>query len=152
VSTLSPTAVWRISPALVPALDEHLGPPLDRYVNGTQTWLTADGPAGATLEWRLHPVASYGHPVGVAHDELWEEVVDGRYDPVVLWDGLECFPAYGDEVEPALLAGAARDALGLAPDAVGLVDHDRIGRAWERSRGSLSLVNLLLDELQGSAA
>jgi hypothetical protein len=152
VSELSPTAVWRISPDLVGALDERLGAPLDRYVNGTQTWLTPDGPGGATLEWRLHPVASFGQPVGVSHDDLWEEVVDEGYDAAVLWDGLECFPAYGDEVEPAVLAGSARAALGVAPDAVGLVDHDRIGRAWEQSRGSLSLVGLLLDELQGSTA
>lgn len=152
MSQLSPSAVWRISPALVEALDDKLGPPLDRYVNGTQTWLTPDGPGDATLEWRLHPVASYGHPVGVAHDDLWEEVVDGRYDPAVLWDGLECFPAYGDEVEPAVLAGAARAAIDIAPDAVGLVDHDRIGRAWEKARGELSLVGLLLTELEGSPA
>ena len=49
-----------------------------------------------------------------------------------LWDGLECFAAYGDDLEPAPLAQAATDALGRAPDAAGLVDHDAIGTAWEQ--------------------
>jgi hypothetical protein len=38
--------------------------------------------------------------------------------------------------------------LGLAPDASGLVDHARIGSTWERSRGAVSIVALLLEELQ----
>jgi len=140
--------VWRISPALVQALDERLGPPLDRYVNGTQTWLTPDGPAGATLEWRLHPVASFGRPQDVSHDDLWDAVVDDDVaDPARVWDGLECFPAYGDELEPAALGRAVTEMLGIAPDATGLVDHQRIGTAWERSRGEVSLVDALLDEL-----
>src|SRR5690349_10906975 len=56
---LSPTVVWRITPELVLALDEHLGTPVDSYVNGTQTWLTESESHGVTLEWRLHPVAEY---------------------------------------------------------------------------------------------
>jgi hypothetical protein len=165
VTTLTPTAVWRISPELVLALDERLGPPVDGYVNGTQVWLTADGPAGATLEWRLHPVSRYRAPSDVAPDELWDAVVGaiheapgadalrlGRDHRALgdVWDGLECFPAYGDEVEPAVLAGAARDLLARAPDAAGLVDHGRIGDAWERARGATSIVLMLLEELEAS--
>ena len=52
-----------------------------------------------------------------------------------LWDGLEVFAAYDDDVEPAPLAGAAEVALGIEPDAAGLVDHGAIGDKWEASRG-----------------
>lgn len=151
MTRLTPTAVWRITPELLRALDEQLGPPLDRYVNGTQTWLTPDGPADATLEWRLHPVASFGRPDGVRHDELWEAVLDDDIvEPARLWGGLECFPAYGEELEPATLRRAVTESLGIAPDAAGLVDHERIGAAWERSRGELSLVDSLLEELSAA--
>jgi hypothetical protein len=163
VSTLSPAAVWRITPELVAALDERLGPPTDGYVNGTQVWLTPDGPGETMLEWRLHPVAEYRAPAGVASDEVWEVVIGaiaGGASPDALaiggerrgitsfWDGLECFPAYAEESEPAAVTGAARKALGIAPDRAGLVDHDRIGREWERSRGRSSLVAMLLAELE----
>ena len=46
VSPRTATAVWRLSPELVAALDAQLGPPVDGYVNGTQTWLTDRGPGG----------------------------------------------------------------------------------------------------------
>jgi hypothetical protein len=155
------SAVWRIAPGLVLALDERLGAPVDSYLNGSQTWLADDGPGGVTLEWRLHPVASYRKPRGLSHYDLWEQVVgqlsSGR-DPGALalgeerrplsslWDGLEAFAPY-DDVEPATLAQATGEALGRAPDASGLVDHARIGDAWEHGRGQLSIVALLLDEL-----
>src|SRR5688500_7847621 len=38
VADLVPTCVWRISPALVIALDERFGEPVDAYVNGSQVW------------------------------------------------------------------------------------------------------------------
>jgi hypothetical protein len=156
------SAVWRIAPEVVLALDERLGAPVDSYVNGTQTWLTDDGHGDATLEWRLHPVAGYRAPAGLSHYDLWDRVVvelaSGR-DPgalafggeprplASLWDGLEAFAPY-DDLEPATLAQATAAALGRAPDACGLVDHDRIGDAWERAKGGVSIVALLLDELQ----
>ena len=157
-----PTAVWRANRDVVAALDERLGPPVDGYVNGTQTWLGDDGPGGATLEWRLHPVAGYRAPDGTGPYDLWDEVVGAlaaggdadalaigneRRGIATLWDGLECFPAYADEVEPATLARAATEVLGIAPDATGLVDHDRIGTEWEQRRGTVSLTEMLLDEL-----
>jgi hypothetical protein len=158
--------VWRITPELVRALDDRLGAPVDSYVNGTQTWLSdlADGPAGpeVTIEWRLHPVASFRLPVDLSHYDLWELVVDqltngSAPDALVLgtehrtlhslWDGLECFVPFGDELEPAPLAQRATDALEVAPDAVGLVDHPAIGSTWEAANGTVSLVELLLAEL-----
>jgi hypothetical protein len=152
--------VWRVDPDLVLALDEHLGPPVDSYVNGTQTWLTDDGPGGITLEWRLHPVAGYRPLQGTSHYDLWEQVVgalsagsNADATPLdTLWDGLECFAAYGDDVEPAPLASAATAALGRAPDASGLVDHERIGNAWEQAKGTVSIVDMLLAELQADDA
>lgn len=163
------TAVWHIRPELILAADDRLGSPVDSYLNGSQTWFTeipppGEGRPGVELEWRLHPVAGYRLPRGISHYDLWETVVDqlaGGTDPgalvlgaetralEVVWDGLECFAAHGDELEPATLASAATSELGLAPDAAGLVDHDRIGDAWERSQGAVSIVGLLLAQLQG---
>jgi hypothetical protein len=151
--------VWRVDPSLVLALDEHFGPPVDSYVNGTQTWLTDDGPAGVTLEWRLHPVAGYRKPDDLSHYDLWERVVgtlsggaDDSTPPVAsLWDGLECFAAYDAQPEPAPLAQAAAEALGRAPDANGLVDHERIGAEWEQAKGGVSIVDMLLAELRVTA-
>jgi hypothetical protein len=162
VTGRSPAAVWPISAELVLALDDQLGSPADGYVNGTQTWLTDDGPSGATLEWRLHPVAGYEPPRHVSHHDVWDVVVaalragappetltvgDASRPLSSLWEGLECFPAYGDEIEPAVLARAATDLLGIAPASAGLVDHEAIGEAWERDRRSSSLVGMLLEEL-----
>jgi hypothetical protein len=162
MTTRVSTTVWRIAPALIPTLDERLGPPVDSYVNGTQTWLTDAGPAGETLEWRLHPVAAFRPPAGLRSDELWDAVVgqlaagadpaslvlgEERRPLTALWDGLECFAAYDDDLEPAVLAAATIAALGRPPDAVGLVDHGRIGDVWERQRGRVSIVALLLEEL-----
>jgi len=156
------SVVWRIAPELVLALDEHLGGPVDSYVNGSQTWLTDDGPGGATLEWRLHPVGGYRPPAGLSHYDLWEQVVaqlaagrdpgalalgDERRPLASLWDGLEAYAPY-DDLEPATLAGATATTLGRPPDASGLVDHSRIGDAWERAKGSVSIIALLLDELR----
>jgi hypothetical protein len=151
---LVPTCVWRASAELVRRLDDAFGPPLDTYVNGSQVWLREDGPGGLVVEWRLHPVAGYRRPPGVATEEVFELVAAAlatdREPPAPLeqlWDGLEAFAAYGDEVEPAGLAAACAEALGRAPDAAGLVDHDRLGDAWERAGGGISLLEALLAEL-----
>lgn len=148
------TCVWRTTPALIVALDERFGEPTDAYVNGSQTWLRDDGPGGIALEWRLHPVAGYRRPPTSDVYELFGEVAlalgtgDQLPAPLeLLWDGLEAFPAYDDEVEPAPLSAAASDALGIEPDAAGLVDHERIGDAWERAGGKLSVVDALFNEL-----
>ena len=154
------TTVWTISPELVLALDEQLGPPVDSYVNGSQTWLVEDG--AVTLEWRLHPVAGYRTPAGMSTYDLWEEIVSqlsATGDPhalrlgsevrplTAIWDGLECYAAYGDELEPQQLVGSASRQLGRPPDRFGLVDHDAVGDEWERSSGAISIVALLLAQL-----
>jgi hypothetical protein len=146
------TAIWRIRGEVVLALAERLGEPVDRYLNGSHTWFT-ETLGGVALEWRLHPVAGYVKPKGVTHNDVWDVVIEtviagnGRLAPEAVWDGLECFAAYGDDIEPGPLAGAATEEIGIVPDAAGLVDHGAIGDKWERTRGAVSVIQLLLAEL-----
>ena len=151
---LVPTCVWRLTPDLVVALDERFGEPTDAYVNGSQVWLRDDGPGGSTIEWRLHPVPGYERPPAVATADVFPSVAlavargeDPVRQPEALWEGLEAFPAFGDEVEPATLAAAAVEVLGTAPDAAGLADHERIADDWERTGGATSIISALLDQL-----
>ena len=146
--------MWRATPELIVALDDRFGEPVDAYVNGSQVWLRDDGPGDVTLEWRLHPVAGYRRPPKVGTYEVFEAtalaLATGAEPPAPLdrlWDGLEVFAAHGDEVEPATLAAAASASLGIAPDASGLVDHTRIGDAWERAAGGVSILDALFAEL-----
>ena len=64
-----------------------------------------------------------------------------------VWDGLECYAAYGERLEPNELARLATRCLDRAPDRVGLVDHEAIGDAWERAQRKVSIVALLLEQL-----
>lgn len=140
---------------MILALDERFGAPHDCYVNGSQVWLRDDGPGGVTLEWRLHPVGGYERPPSVGTYEVFETVADALAAATVppvpldrLWEGLEAFAAYGDEVEPATLAAAASVALSVPPDACGVADHDRIADEWERSGRRTSITGALLDQLR----
>jgi hypothetical protein len=153
-ATLVPTCVWRATPELIVRLDSVFGEPLDTYVNGSQVWLRPEGPDELTVEWRLHPVAGYERPRGVSTEAVFERTalaLATDADPPAplerLWDGLEAFPAYGDDAEPQPLAALCAAALGLPPDAVGLADHQRIADEWERTGGRISIVGALLDEL-----
>ncbi len=153
---LMPTCVWRISPELIVALDGRFGEPVDAYVNGSQVWLRDDGPGGMALEWRLHPVAGFRRPPGVGTYEVFPAVAlavaTGEAPPAPpesLWDGLEAFPAYGEETEPPLLRAAATGSLGIPPGAAGLVDHASVGDEWERTGGAVSIVGALLAQLAG---
>ena len=151
---LTPTSVWRVTPELIVALDGRFGEPVDAYVNGSQVWLREDGPGGMTIEWRLHPVPGYRRPQGLGTYDVFSRTAlalgteDEPPAPLeALWEGLEAFSAYGEEVEPAPLAAAATEALGIAPDASGLVDHDKIGDEWERTGGQTSVIEGLLAQL-----
>ena len=154
-SRLVATAVWRATPDLIVALDDRFGEPVDAYVNGSQVWLREDGPNGMTLEWRLHPVSGYRRPDGVGTYEVFSATAlalgTGAEPPAPLdrlWDGLEVFAAYGDEVEPRPLVTAAVESLGIEPDASGLVDHEVIADEWERAGGGVSIVTALLGQLR----
>ena len=154
MGALVPTCVWRATPALVVALDAQFGEPVDAYVNGSQVWLRDDGPGGITIEWRLHPVAGFERPAITTIYDLFPSIalsIASGEEPLApveaLWDGLEAFAAYGDEVEPATLAAAVTASLGIAPDAAGLADHDAIADAWEATEGRVSIIHALLDQL-----
>jgi hypothetical protein len=151
---LTPTCVWRVTPDLVTALMDRFGEPVDAYVNGSQVWLRDDGPRDVTLEWRLHPVPGFARPRDVDTYSLFTRTADalatGQAPPApldVLWEGLEAFAAYDDELEPAPLAAAVTESLGIAPDASGLVDHKAIGDRWQSSAGMFSIVDALFEQL-----
>ncbi|HEV3352723.1 MAG TPA: hypothetical protein VG076_07350 [Acidimicrobiales bacterium] len=156
MARLTPTCVWRISPELVLALQERFGDPVDAYVNGSQVWLRDDGPGDVTIEWRLHPVAGYERPDDVDTYDVFTATSlaldQGVAPPKAveqLWDGLEAFAAYGDEVEPATLGAATTEALGIPADACGVVDHQRVADEWEKSDRRTSIVDTLLTQLSG---
>ncbi len=151
---LVPACVWRITPELLLALEDRFGEPTDAYLNGSQVWLRDDGPGEATLEWRLHPVAGFTRPPKVGTHEVFETIVfalrsgdEPLARPEHLWDGLEAFPGFGDETEPALLAQACALALGIAPDGYGIVDHQSIGDRWEAQAGRYSVIEALFSQL-----
>ena len=148
-------AVWRTTRELILGLDERFGDPLDAYVNGSQVWVREDGPGGLALEWRLHPVQRYRRPDGVDTYEVFSRtalaLATGQAPPApigLLWDGLEVFAAYDDEIEPTPLVAAAKSSLGLEPDAAGLVDHESIADEWERTSGGISVVDALFEQLR----
>ncbi|MHB8467763.1 MAG: hypothetical protein ACYDH6_08105 [Acidimicrobiales bacterium] len=154
MGALSATCVWYATPELIVALDGRFGEPIDAYVNGSQVWLREDGPGGMTIEWRLHPVPAYRRPPGTSTYDVFARAAlafgTGAEPPApldLLWDGLEAFSAYGEEIEPAPLAAAVTAALGAAPDAAGIVDHEAIGDAWEQSRRTTSIVAALFAQL-----
>ncbi|MDQ1425882.1 MAG: hypothetical protein QOD72_3380, partial [Acidimicrobiaceae bacterium] len=133
---------------------DALGEPTDTYVNGSQVWLR--DVEGTTIEWRLHPVPRFRRPPGIGADELFESVVfamragdDTATVAGELWEGLEAFPAYDAELEPAPLAAQVGATLGQPPDAFGVADHTTIGDAWERSGGDFSIVSALFEQLGG---
>jgi hypothetical protein len=158
MSGLVAAAVWRARPDVIVALDDRFGEPVDAYVNGSQVWLREDGPGGVTLEWRLHPVARYRRPKSTGTYEVFAAaalaLATGATPPAPLselWDGLEAFAAFGDDLEPQPLAAAAAAALGIEPDACGLVDQETIAEQWERTSGAVSIVADLLRQLGAPA-
>lgn len=148
------TCVWDLDAELVVALHERIGPPVDSYANGSQTWLRSDGPGGMPIEWRLHPQAAFARPGTLSSHHLFPAIAHAlaagespEVTPAEVWTGLEAAPAYGDEVEPEALAECLTAILGRAPDAHGRVDRDALGRAWERSGGHLDIVARLRELL-----
>ena len=158
MARLVAAAVWMARPAVIVALDDRFGEPLDAYVNGSQVWLRDDGPGGVTLEWRLHPIAGYRRPAAIGTYEVFAAAAlalatEGTPPAPLeeLWDGLEVFAAYADELEPQPLTAAAAAALGIEPDASGLVDHEPIAAEWERTGGAFSIAGELFRQLGAPA-
>ena len=159
-----PTCAYRVDAALVEDLDARLGPPLDAYVRGWQVWLEPHGPGGETLEWRLHPPAGFAMPRGVNPHDLFEVVLAGLADvedaatdalwlgeerrPLSgVWEVLEVFPTFGDDLAPATLVAVVGDILGRRPDVAGYADHERLGDLFKGRRGDFSVGAALLDAL-----
>ena len=159
-----PTCVLRVDAALVEALDACLGPPLDSYVRGWQVWLEPHGPGGVTLEWRLHPPARFTMPRGVDPHDLFGEVLQALAEVAApdvdalplgkerrslseVWEVLEVFPTFGDEVSPDVLVAVTEETVGRSPDAVGHVDHSRLGDLYKARSGDFSVGAALLAEL-----
>ena len=159
------TTVWRMSPELDRARSTRASA---RRSTATSTarrpGSPTPAPAPPPLEWRLHPVAGYRPPKGV-----------GPYDAVGRGHRTarrgrrrrrRCRSATNaarshrcgtdSSASPSTSSTSSRrrsprantEMLGRAPDAVGLVDHERIGSVWERARGGVSIVALLLEELR----
>jgi hypothetical protein len=161
----TPTCAFRIDAALVELLDARLGPPLDSYVRGWQVWLEDNGPAGVRLEWRLHPPAGFRMPRKVNPHDLFDVVLQGIADcedpdadafPAgeeqrslpQIWEALEVFPAFDDEVAVGELVAAVTEVLGgRVPDVAGRVDHGRLGDLWKGAKGAFSVAAVLLGEL-----
>ena len=75
------SCLWSVTPALIRAIDDRLGPPVDSYVNGSQTWFTDEPDLGdITLEWRLHPVAAFEPVESMTADDRWDAVVAAAAD------------------------------------------------------------------------
>jgi hypothetical protein len=150
------TCVWRCTPEVITALDHAFGDPVDAYVNGSQVWIDDEGPGGVAIEWRLHPVANYVKPRGIATADVFQTLVRATTSnddaeslplPASLWDGLEAFAAYDDPVDATVLREWATTRLGIAPTASGQVDHEVVADAWERSERATSIVSDLLAQL-----
>ena len=172
-STSATTTLWTVTPSLILAIDAALGAPVDSYLNGSQVWLTPDGPNEAMLEWRLHPVGAFRLPAGISHYDIWEHVVsafsrneddaEGAFPPgdlivfgdesralTSLWTGFECFAAYGDKMTPAALAAATTSALSVAPELSGTVNHRAIADEWVRTGRAADLAALVRSALAPS--
>jgi hypothetical protein len=151
------TCVWTIRPEVILAIADRFGDPTDSYVNGSQVWLRDNGPNEITLEWRMHPVPNYLPPHEIETFDVFpltalglnddEEVAELPAPLEKLWDGLEAFAAFGDDIEPQPLVEASTEALGIIPDAFGLVDHELIGDAWEKSDRTISITDALFEQL-----
>jgi hypothetical protein len=156
------TALWTISSALIVALDELLGEPIDSYVNGSQVWLSPDGPDGVTIEYRLHPIGGYIKPKGMPTDQVFaqvalslaapDETTSDQPNPVdfrTLWEGLEAFVAFDDEgpLSPEQLKSIGETVLGIPATAFGMVDHEGIADRWQASDRHTSIVSELRTQL-----
>lgn len=158
------TCVYRVDAELVERLDAHLGPPLDSYVRGWQVWLEPHGPDGETLEWRLHPPAGFVMPRGVDPHDLFEVALAGLADADVpdaealdlgtearpltgIWEVLEVFPTFGDDISVPALVEVAERSVGRRPDRAGFADHARLGDLFKGQRGDFSVGQALLEAL-----
>ncbi len=131
---------------LLGKIQDKLGDPVDSYWNGSHTWFSE---ANETeLEWRLHPVSGFTMPEGARPEELFELAIEGQVDPTHYWEGLEIFTFDDTTLSPVDLAQYCSEILGSNPEFSGLVDHEAIAQEFERSQGQVSIVKLLIQQIQ----
>lgn len=131
---------------LIQQLIDRLSEPVDSYWNGSHTWFTQL--AGVDVEWRLHPVSDFLMPEASRPEDLLELAVEGQVDPTHYWEGVEVFSVDDEHlIDSATLASAVTEFLELEVSAHGNVDHDAIGDAYERAGGKVSLVSLLINQM-----
>lgn len=157
MAELIATCVWTVTPPLLVAVHDRLGPPAHAYDNGSQAWLRPDGPRDVLVDWRLHPRADLARPGRLSGYHLFPAVAGALargevpdLDPGTVWSGLEAVPAYDDPVTPDALAGRLGAVLGRLPDAWGPLDRDAMARSWEESLGHLDVVAWALDQLRAT--
>lgn len=169
----TPVAIFDVDADLVRRLEAVLGPPIDSYLMGWQVWLVPvhdlapDQAAGADveLEFRLHPPAGFEQPDGMSHHDLWNAVLAQLTSPRAdgtlrlgteqrpldhVWTLLEVYPAFGEEVTPALVRGWAETLVGRPARGAGVIDHDRLGGRWKRRGPAFDLPAALRDEIGAS--
>lgn len=159
-----PTCLFRCDAKLLLTLEGAFGPPIDSYLMGWQVWIQPAELTGHSgpleLEYRLHPPPNFRQPEGLSHHDLWETVIEqvvagkerlqlGEEERTLeeVWLLLEVYPAFGEDLAPEAVRGAAEAALGRTALATGYVDHERLGARWKRSKGGFDLPGALLSEL-----
>jgi len=160
----SPVAVFDVDTALLEALEQAFGPPIDSYLRGWQVWIEPvdpDADDAVELEYRLHPPAGFTMPAGLNHHDLWDQVITKVADGATLfalgsetrdladvWVLLEVFPAFADVMSSADVRATAEQALGRTARADGDVDHERLGGRFKREGHEADIPAALLDALE----
>ena len=146
--------VWRATPAVIVALDERFGEPVDAYVNGSQTWLRDDGPAASRSSGACTRSPATASPRTSTRTRCSPRsrspsrpATSHRRRSSRCGTASRCSPRTATRSSLRRSAAAAEAALGIEPDRAGLVDHDAIADEWERSRGATSIVDALFAQL-----
>ncbi|MFN8015944.1 MAG: hypothetical protein U0R17_04990 [Acidimicrobiia bacterium] len=147
-TVLSAVITVKNNPELPKQLIQKLGDPTDSYWNGSHTWFSELN--NARIEWRLHPVTSFSMPEASRPEDLLDLALEGQIDSEHYWEGLEIFPCDEDEVDINELKQYINEKINLEVDAIGNVNHDEIGDAYEHTGGQVSIVKLLLEQINNN--
>ena len=136
----------RNSPNLLKRLLEVHADPVDSYWNGSHTWFT--NTENNEFEWRLHPISGFEMPKASRPEELLDLALEGEIDIAHYWNGLEVFSISDEPCTLEELQKHIVETLGIEPDFIGLVDHESVGNDFERNAGKVSIINLLIEQIQ----
>lgn len=147
-SDLAAVYTLKSTPDLLNYIIKSFEEPVDSYWNGSHTWF--DEVEGVMIEWRLHPVQAFEMPQASRPEELINLALEGTVDPTHYWEGLEVFPTEDHSFTQVQFSNYCESKLSLKPDEVGFVDHENIGNKYEHSGGKVSIVQLLLEQIDKS--